>query len=124
MIRPGDRVRLAPAVIARIEGRFRAARGTVLAVEGRVARVDWHGSFIPHEDGGTVRSMPTANLRRVRGLSSTVARPAGATGPQQGPEGDVTGVTGRYTGGCNAPGFAKCLILQGISVTLQMLHKK
>lgn len=66
MIRVGDRVRLAPAVVARIEGRFRAARGTVLAVEGRVARVDWHGSFPLHEDGGTIRSMPVANLVRAR----------------------------------------------------------
>jgi hypothetical protein len=27
--------------------------------------VDWHGTYIPHEDGGTVRHIPGVNLTPI-----------------------------------------------------------
>ena len=62
--KPGDTVAFSQAVIRRT-GHGASARGTVVSVHGRVARVDWHGTWIPHEDGSTVRSIPAANLTRV-----------------------------------------------------------
>ena len=62
--KPGDTVAFSQAVIRRT-GHGASARGTVVSVHGRVACVDWHGTWIAHEDGGTVRSMPVANLTRV-----------------------------------------------------------
>ena len=62
--KPGDAVAFSQAVIRRA-GHGGSARGTVVDVTGPVARVDWRGSWIPHEDGGTVRSIPAANLTRV-----------------------------------------------------------
>ena len=41
------------------------ARGTVVSVHGPIVSVDWHGSWLPHENGGTVRTMPAANLTRI-----------------------------------------------------------
>ena len=38
------------------------ARGVVLSVSGPVARVDFRGAWFAHEDGGTVRTVPVANL--------------------------------------------------------------
>lgn len=63
-LKPGDTVAFSQAVIRRI-GAGASARGTVVGVQNNIARVDWHGTWIPHEDGGTVRSMPVANLTRV-----------------------------------------------------------
>ena len=60
----GDTVAFAQSVIRRT-GHGASARGVVLDVTGPVARVDWRGSWIPHDDGGTVRSIPVANLTRV-----------------------------------------------------------
>ena len=62
--KPGDTVAFSQAVIRRT-GAGASARGTVVGVQNNIARVDWHGTWIPHEDGGTVRSMPVANLTRV-----------------------------------------------------------
>ena len=62
--KPGDTVAFSQAVIRRT-GHGASARGTVVSVQNNIARVDWHGTWIPHEDGGTVRSMPVANLTRV-----------------------------------------------------------
>ena len=65
--RPGDRVAFAQAVIRRCDDQAftAAARGTVLSVRGPIVSVDWHGSWIEHEDGGTVRHLPAANLTRI-----------------------------------------------------------
>lgn len=62
--KPGDTVAFAQSVIRRT-GHGSGARGVVVDVSGPVARVDWRGTWIPHEDGGTVRSIPSANLTRV-----------------------------------------------------------
>lgn len=62
--KPGDTVAFAQSVIRRT-GHGSGARGVVVDVSGPVARVDWRGTWIPHEDGGTVRSIPAANLTRV-----------------------------------------------------------
>ena len=63
----GDVVAFAPAVIARtghnkLDG---DARGCVLSIDGAVISVDFAGTWLPHEDGGTVRYVPAANLIRV-----------------------------------------------------------
>ena len=61
-MKPGTIVKFAPDVVKRLEGAGKSARGIVLSVTGRVARVDFRGTWIPHEDGGTVRSVPLQNL--------------------------------------------------------------
>jgi hypothetical protein len=37
----------------------------VVAVDGPVVAVDFGGTFIPHENGGTVRYVPEANLTKI-----------------------------------------------------------
>ena len=63
----GDVVAFAPAVVARTgHHKFDGdARGRVLSVDGAVISVDFAGTWIPHEDGGTVRFIPAANLVKV-----------------------------------------------------------
>lgn len=62
--KPGDTVAFSQAVIRR-SGDGAAARGTVVSVRDGIVRVDWRDTWIRHEDGGTVRSIPAANLTRV-----------------------------------------------------------
>ena len=62
--KPGDTVAFSQAVIRRT-GHGASARGTVVSVRNNIARVDWHGTWIAHEDGSTIRSIPAANLTRV-----------------------------------------------------------
>ena len=68
----GDVVAFAPAVVARtghnkLDG---DARGRVISIDGAVISVDFAGTWLPHEDGGTVRYVPAANLIRViKGIS-------------------------------------------------------
>ena len=63
----GDVVAFAPAVVARIgHNKFDGdARGRVLSVDGAVVSVDFLGTWIAHENGGTVRYIPAANLVKV-----------------------------------------------------------
>jgi hypothetical protein len=67
--KPGDTVAFSQAVIRRCDVRAAHgashARGTVVDVTGPVVRVDWRGTWIPHENGGTIRSIPSVNLTRV-----------------------------------------------------------
>lgn len=63
----GDVVAFAPAVVARaghnkLDG---DARGRVLSIDGAVISVDFAGTWHLHENGGTVRYIPAANLIRV-----------------------------------------------------------
>ena len=63
----GDVVAFAPTVVARtghnkLDG---DARGRVLSIDGAVISVDFAGTWRPHENGGTVRYVPAANLIRV-----------------------------------------------------------
>ena len=62
---PGTIVKFAPDVVKRLEGAGKPARGIVLSVERRIACVDFRGTWIPHEDGGTVRHVPLQNLRKA-----------------------------------------------------------
>ena len=62
---PGTIVKFAPDVVKRLEGAGKPARGIVLSVTGRIACVDWRGTWIPHENGGTVRHVPLQNLRKA-----------------------------------------------------------
>ena len=63
----GDVVAFAPAVVARTgHNKFDGdARGRVLSVDGAVVSVDFAGTWIPHENGGTIRFIPAANLIKV-----------------------------------------------------------
>jgi hypothetical protein len=65
--KPGHTVAFAQPVIRRAhdQRRLADARGIVVAVTGPVVSVDWRGTWEPHEDGGTVRHLPAANLTRV-----------------------------------------------------------
>ena len=60
----GDKVAFKHNVTRRT-GNDNSARGIVTAVRGPVVSVDFNGTWIKHEDGGTVRHIPVANLRRV-----------------------------------------------------------
>ena len=69
-LNPGDTVAFSRAVIRRAsfgaDARLVAdARGVVIGVRNSIARVDWRGTWLPHEDGCTIRSLPAANLVRV-----------------------------------------------------------
>ena len=61
-MKPGTVVRFSPDVVKRLEGAGKSARGIVLSVERRIACVDFRGTWIPHENGGTVRHVPLQNL--------------------------------------------------------------
>jgi len=61
----GDKVAFSQAVIRRTMDGTRA-RGTVVSVTGNTAAVDFAGTWVAHEDGGTVRYVPTANLTKIQ----------------------------------------------------------
>jgi hypothetical protein len=63
----GDTVALSRAVVART-GHNKSdadARGHVVAVDGPVVAVDFAGTWRAHENGGTVRHLPAANLTKI-----------------------------------------------------------
>ena len=62
-----DKVAFARAVVRRV-GHDKAtadARGVVVAVDGPVVAVDFGGTWRTHENGGTVRYVPAANLTKI-----------------------------------------------------------
>lgn len=62
-----DKVAFARAVVRRV-GHDKAtadARGVVVAVDGPVVAVDFEGTWRAHENGGTVRHVPAANLTKI-----------------------------------------------------------
>lgn len=63
----GDTVAFARHVVARTgHNKIDAdARGRVVAIDGPVVAVDFAGTWAPHEDGGTVRYVPGANLTKI-----------------------------------------------------------
>jgi Cu2+-containing amine oxidase len=61
-MKPGTTVAFTQAVIRRTDADTAKARGVVLEVKGNLARVDFKGTWIAHEDGSTVRTVPVANL--------------------------------------------------------------
>lgn len=66
MMRPGDKVAFAAAVVKRCgyDKRTADARGVVVEIDGRVAAVDFAGT-LDSDDGRAVRWVPVANLTRV-----------------------------------------------------------
>lgn len=65
-LNPGDTVAFSLPLVRRLnDPKVTQAIGTVLSVRDRLAEVDFHGTWIAHEDGVTVRTLPAANLRRV-----------------------------------------------------------
>ena len=63
----GDRVAFSRAVVARTgHNKIDAdARGRVVDVNGPVISVDFAGTWSLHENGGTVRHVPAANLTKI-----------------------------------------------------------
>lgn len=65
-LKPGDTVVFSQSLLRRLnDPKVDQARGTVVSVRDRIAEVDFHGTWIAHQDGGTVRTLPAANLSRV-----------------------------------------------------------
>ena len=62
-----DKVAFARAVVRRLghDKPTADARGVVVAVDGPVVAVDFVNTFILHENGGTVRYVPAANLTKI-----------------------------------------------------------
>jgi hypothetical protein len=62
-----DKVAFSRAVVRRLghDKPTADARGVVVAVEGPVVAVDFGGTFTLHENGGTVRYVPAANLTKI-----------------------------------------------------------
>lgn len=62
-----DKVAFSRAVVRRLghDKPTADARGRVVAVDGAVVAVDFDGTFIAHENGGTVRYIPAANLIKI-----------------------------------------------------------
>ena len=63
----GDNVTFARDVVRRLgcDKTVADARGRVVNVNGPVVSVDFAGTWIRHEDGGTVRHVPAANLTKI-----------------------------------------------------------
>jgi hypothetical protein len=66
----GDKVLFSRAVVKRLnyDKAIGDARGIVVNVSGPVISVDFTGTWVQHENGGTVRHVPAANL--VKTLSA------------------------------------------------------
>ena len=62
-----DKVAFARAVVRRVghDKTTADARGVVVAVDGPVVAVDFGGTWRAHENGGTVRHVPAANLAKI-----------------------------------------------------------
>jgi hypothetical protein len=62
-----DKVAFARAVVRRVghDKTTADARGVVVAVDGPVVAVDFGGTWRAHENGGTVRHVPAANLTKI-----------------------------------------------------------
>ena len=63
----GDRVTFSKDVVRRLgcDKTVADARGRVVAVNGPVVSVDFAGTWKAHENGGTVRCLPAANLTKI-----------------------------------------------------------
>ena len=62
-----DKVAFSRAVVRRVghDKTTADARGVVVAVDGPVVAVDFGGTWRAHENGGTVRHVPAANLTKI-----------------------------------------------------------
>ena len=63
----GDKVAFHRDVVRRVglDKHTGDARGVVVDVNGPVISVDFRGTWVKHEDGGTVRHVPAANLTKI-----------------------------------------------------------
>lgn len=61
----GDKVAFSQAVIRRTQDGSKA-RGVVTGISKTTAAVDFGGTWIEHEDGGTIRYVPIANLTKIQ----------------------------------------------------------
>ena len=60
----GDKVAFSQNVIRRtMDGSN--ARGVVVSVSDKTAAIDFKDTWIKHEDGGTIRHVPIANLTKI-----------------------------------------------------------
>lgn len=68
----GDTVKFAPDVVKRAnDPLWKTARGLVVRVDRSFAVVDFQGTWIPRDDGETIRSVPLANLVIDRNANPT-----------------------------------------------------
>ena len=63
----GDKVAFSRDVVRRVglDKNTGDARGVVVDVNGPVISVDFKGTWLRHENGGTVRHVPAANLTKI-----------------------------------------------------------
>ena len=63
----GDKVAFSRDVVRRVglDKDIGDARGVVVDVNGPVISVDFKGTWLRHENGGTVRHVPAANLTKI-----------------------------------------------------------
>jgi hypothetical protein len=63
----GDKVAFHRDVVRRVglDKDIGDARGVVVDVNGPVISVDFKGTWLRHENGGTVRHVPAANLTKI-----------------------------------------------------------
>ena len=63
----GDRVTFSRDVVRRLgcDKNVGDARGRVVDVNGPVVSVDFAGTWVRHENGGTVRHVPAGNLTKI-----------------------------------------------------------
>jgi len=63
----GDKVAFSRDVVRRVglDKDTGGARGVVVGVNGPVISVDFKGTWVKHENGGTVRHVPAANLTKI-----------------------------------------------------------
>jgi len=63
----GDRVTFSRDVVRRLgcDKNVADACGRVVDVNGPIVSVDFASTWTPHENGGTVRHVPAANLTRI-----------------------------------------------------------
>lgn len=63
----GDRVTFHRDVVRRLghDKNTADARGRVVDVNGPTVSVDFGGTWVRHENGGTVRHVPAANLTKI-----------------------------------------------------------
>ena len=63
----GDKVAFARDVVRRVglDKHTGDARGVVVGVNGPVISVDFNGTWVLHENGGTVRHVPAQNLTKI-----------------------------------------------------------
>jgi hypothetical protein len=70
----GDKVAFSRDVVRRVgfDKHTGDARGVVVDVNNPVISVDFNGTWVLHENGGTVRHVPTQNLTKILSNGATL----------------------------------------------------